>query len=181
MKVEIENGILVCGTDSEWKNLPENEHEFLHDCFGFWEGFTKEGKLRWYELHTSNSETLEWRMRHMLLYAKTYDVEVTDEVRALYAEIKERADEERRLKRQAEILESKRRKWEYRERTGCADCRLCERIGDGWFRCQHSGDELEVRFSEVWDPVSKSMIIFHEVGVPNVHCKDYYQERKEWR
>lgn len=181
MKVEIENGILVCWTDNEWKQLSEKEHEFLYKCFGYWEGFTKDGKLRWYELHTSDAETLERRMRLMLLYADMYDVDVSEAVREQYTEIKARADEEQRLKRQAELLEAKRRKWEYRERTGCADCRMCERIGSGWFRCNHSGEELEARFCEVWDPKSRSMIMFHEIGVPNAHCKDYYQERKEWR
>lgn len=180
MRVEVEDGIVVCSTDSDWKLLPENEHDFLHKCFTFWEGFTRNGKLKWYEVNTDRADTHEWRMRQMLNNAAACGVEVSEEVREIYAELKAKADAEMLLKERLAFLESKRRAWEYRERTGCEGCGACERIGDGWFKCQHSGDELEARFSEAWDPVTKCMIIFHEVGVPNAHCKDYYQERKEF-
>ena len=180
MRVEVENGIIVCGTDSDWKQLPENEHNFLYKCYGFWVGFTKNGKLQ-HSPTTRSADLQEWSMRGMLLAAETCGVEVTEEVRKLYAELKEKAAEELLLKERLAFLEMKRKTWESRERTGCDGCRECERIGDGWFRCKHSGDDLEARFSEVWDPVTQCMVIFHEVGIPNAHCKDYYQERKLWR
>ena len=181
MKVELENGIIVCGTDSDWKQLPENEHEFLSKCYPWWQYFTESGKLKWFKFNTDRAATHEYAMRRMIKHAETCKVEVTEEVRELYKTWNERAEEDRVLQERLAFLEGKRRAWEYRQRTGCADCKSCERIGDSWFRCKYSGDDLEVRFSEVWDPVTQSMIMFHEVGVPNAHCKDYYQERKLWR
>lgn len=181
MRVEVENGIIVCGTDSDWKNLPENEHEFLAKCYPWWQGFTENGKLKWYKFNTDRAETHEYSMRRMLAYAETCEVEVTEEVREIYKDWKARAEEDRIIQERLAFLESKRKTWESRERTGCDGCRECERIGEGWFRCKHSGDDLEARFSEVWDPVTQCMVIFHEVGIPNAHCKDYYQERKLWR
>lgn len=180
MRVEIENGVVICGTDSDWKNLPDNEHEFLHKCYTFWEGFTKEGKLKWHELYSSRPDTDEWRFRQMISYAESCGVEVSEEVREHYRAIKEKAEEYRIIKERQYFLEAKRRTWEQRERNGCEGCRECARIGDGWFRCRYSGDDLEARFSEVYDPATQCMIIFHEVGIPNAHCKDYYQERKEF-
>jgi hypothetical protein len=180
LRVEVENGIIVCGTDSDWKNLPENEHEFLYKCYGFWVGFTKNGKL----LHSSTTKSADLQelfMRRMINAAETCGVEVTEEVREIYKDWKARAEEDRIIQEWLAFMESKRKTWEYRERTGCDGCRECERIGEGWFRCKRSGDDLEARFSEVWDPVTQCMVIFHEVGVPNAHCKDYYQERKLWR
>lgn len=180
MRVEIEQGIVVCDTDSDWKDLPENEHEFLYKCYSYWEGFTKSGKLKWYKLSSNRAETEEWRMRSMITHAYTCNVEVSQDVLREFERIKEQAKEELLLKERLAFLESKRRKWATRERDGCEGCMDCIRVGDGWFKCGYSGDDLETRFSEVWDPVTQCMIIFHEVGVPNAHCKDYYQERKEF-
>ena len=182
MRVEIENGIVVCGTDSDWKALPENEHDFLSKCYPWWQGFTESGKLMWFKFNpNATAQTKAYAMNMMIIYAKERSIEVTDEVKGLYSELKEAAEEELILQERLAFLECKRRTWEYRQRTGCEDCNSCERIGDGWFRCKYSGDELEARFSEVWDPVTQCMLMFHEVGIPNTHCKDYYQERKEWR
>lgn len=180
MKVEVENGIIVCGTDSDWKNLPENEHNFLYKSYGFWVGFTKNGKLKHSSI-TKSTDLQEWSMRGMLLAAEMCEVEVTEEVREIYKDWKARSEEDRIIQERLAFMELKRKTWERRERTGCDGCRECERIGEGWFRCKHSGDDLEARFSEVWDSVTQCMVIFHEVGIPNAHCKDYYQERKLWR
>ena len=180
MRVEIENSAIVCGTDSDWKKLPDNEREFLYKCYTMWEGFTKTGKLKWYETNSS-AGTKEERYRRMLRNAESCGVEVAQEVLEVIQALKAQAEDERILAERLAFLEAKRKAWERRERVGCEGCQNCERIGDGWFKCHYSGDDLEARFSEIYDPVTQCNLMFHEVGIPNAHCKDYYQERKTWR
>lgn len=179
MKIELENGKIVLSAEN-WKALTEKEHEYLHKCYayGMWVDFTPSGKLKFREYEKAKYQVE--LIRIMFSLAEAANVAHEEEVETVYNQLREKALEELLLEERKAFLEQKRRTWECRERTGCEGCRDCERIGDGWFRCLYSGDDLEARFSEVWDPVSRCMIIFHEVGVPNAHCKDYYQERKEF-
>ena len=180
MKIEIENGEVVCSTTSDWKRLPENEHKFLSDCYTYaiWTSFTASGKIKMRVQEKAKYAVELFRM--MFVCAKAHEIEIAQEVVELWQEWKQKAAEELLLEERLAFLEGKRKAWERRQRDGCDGCQHCERIGESWFRCKYSGEDLTARFSEVWDPVTRCMIIFHEVGVPNAHCKDYYQERKEY-
>ncbi len=183
MRIEMENGTVVCAAEN-WKTLSYDEHKFLSDCYGYavWVDFTASGKLKMQMPGKAwHAQRVAQLLRIMLAFAKAHNIEVRECVNSFYNEWKAKADEEKAQEEKLAYIESLRQRWESRQRTGCADCRECERIGDAWFRCKHSGDELDTRFSEVYDPVTQCMLIFHEVGVPNEHCKDYYQERKESR
>ena len=180
MRIEMENGAVVLSAEN-WKALSEDEHKYLYKCYSYamWVGFTPSGKLK-----MRVPDKVKYKadlLQTAISYAESRGIEVADEVRAELEQWQEKAMEERLLEDKLAYIESLRRRWESRQRTGCAGCRQCERIGDGWFRCGYSGDDLDARFSEVYDPETQCMLIFHEVGEPNEHCKDYYQERKESR
>ena len=180
MRIEMENGAVVCAVN-DWKSLTSDEHKFLSNCYGYavWTGFTESGKLKMRAPEKASSAAD--LLRITISFAETREIEITDEVRAELERWKDKGLEERLQEEKLAYIQKLRENWEYRQKKGCAGCRQCERIGDGWFRCGYSGDDLDARFSEVYDPLTQCMLIFHEVGEPNEHCKDYYQERKESR
>lgn len=153
----------------------EDEYAFMQAC---------EKRMMWWELDDGIQLTYPSDLPRrvelwgaLLTYAKKYGVEVDNSFIEVYN------NEAKRLKTkhgQEELLRHinfKRQVWETTQKNGCICCQYCERIGDGWFKCKYSGDELETRISEYWDPITNVMVMFHEVGVPNEHCRDYYNER----
>lgn len=161
------------------KTATDDEYAFMQAC---------EKQMMWWELDdgvqlTSPTDIVRrvnlWRA--LLEYAKKYGIEVDGSFYSIYEEAEKQLQTKKGQEELLAYVNLKSKTWENRQKTGCMFCKYSERIGDGWFICKYSGDELEMRISEYWDQVTNMMVTFHEVGVPNEHCKDYYQERKLWR
>lgn len=184
MKVYVLNSVIVCDTDNDWQNLPRNEHNFLRDCFGYWEWQSGNTRLQWYNVYRKNDVYEEEKLRWMLHYAKLYEIEVSKEVRAIYEDAKllrQWIEDGEKLEKSIEL---KLKKWGRRETYGCLGCRYCEKSGfdkDAKYKCAFSGDELKTRFFEEYSNREKKMFLFATTGVPNGHCVDCITIRDEWR
>jgi hypothetical protein len=181
MRVFVENGIVVCDTNSDWKKLPENEHNFLYECFLLWEWQKGSNKLQWHKKTTTNNKIEYDYLKQMVKNANSNQIEVADEVVDILEGLEAKVNEELLTREKRLEIERLRKRWEVRQREGCYGCNYCEQIGDAWFKCRYSGDELETRFFEKWNPETQCMELFHEMGIPNAHCIDCFNERKEWR
>lgn len=153
----------------------ENEYAFMQAC---------EKQMMWWDFDDGVQLTYPTDIvrrvklwRSLLEYANKYGIEVDEAFLCIY----EKAEKELQTKEgQEELLayvNLKRSAWKNRQEMGCMFCKDCEQIGKGWFRCKYSGDDLATRVSEYWDQVTNTVEMFHEVGVPNEHCRDYYNER----
>lgn len=176
MRVDVnERNDLVCIAE-DWKQLTKEEHDFLSDCFWqvIWTGFTEDGYLK-FNASESNYNNYR-RINTMLFHAKSHGVAVGESVREYLQAIDEKAREEQRQADFEREIELKKTVWKNRKETGCMHCKYSIQVGDGDFTCGYSGDELDFKFTEVYNPDTKAMEIFYEVGKPNNHCKDYFEE-----
>lgn len=175
MKIEMRNGEVVCVAE-DWKNLSSNESNYLANCYwtAIWTGLTEDGNLRFNS--TGDTYEVKRRLAGAIAHAKNAEVEVTPEIGEYFRQLTLRASEAYEKQQKAHKAELLRERWENRKKTGCDNCPYCEEVGDAWFRCRLSGDELDCRIGSVYNHYSQMLELFHESGIPNEHCKDYYVE-----
>ena len=176
MIVDVKNEDIVCIAD-DWKALQDNERKFLSQCYfnGVWTHFDDGGRL---VMRKEDDAARQEKIIHAMGYAaEQNNIKVSEGVADLLLIVKEKQKKEEERRIAEKIIEMKRSSWEYRQKRGCEGCRMCKVVGDASFVCGYSGDDLDCRFAEVWNLELKMMDIFHEVGVPNEHCKDYFGER----
>ena len=176
MRIEIQNDNVICIAE-DWKNLQRNEREFLSKSFfnAIWTEFTKDGNLMMGK-GSSNAIGLYQRLKSIIYLAECYGIELTDEVGQYEERLKAEMEQERIKLEQAHAAKMLRERWEARKLTGCDYCKYSEQVGAAWFRCKLSGDELNCRVSSVYDYERQTLDLFHECGVPNEHCKDYFKD-----
>ena len=175
LRVFVKNDKVVCGCE-DWNALQANERKFLSDCYwtACWTDFDGDGNLTMYE--PASAFERRRTILNIEYNAKNNGIEVSDEVRAYAETLEQAAKEEQERARKAQEAQAARERWESRKKDGCDDCGYCQRMGDGWFKCKYSGDELDSRMSERWDGLRGVYELFYEVGVPNERCKDFYRE-----
>lgn len=175
MKIDIIENQLVCIAD-DWKNLSKEEHDFLRTCYleQTWVGFTEEGYLKFYE--GNSCQWRERRMKRMLEAANARSVEVSEAAKTWIDNFMNLVSEEKRQEEIAREVALKRERWEDRQKRGCQLCKYSRKFGDGDFWCEYSKEWLDFRLGECWDPVKGIMYMFYEIGIPNNHCKDYFNE-----
>lgn len=180
MRVEVKNGVIVCSA-ADWNKLADNERKFLSACYwtACWTDFDEEGNL---VMRKSSYEADTYRtLINVLVNAANNHVEVTDEARAYKERYKTAVMEEERRQKESHEAEIARERWDSRKKHGCDYCKYCLKMGDGWFKCVYSGDELDSRLGEHWNVERGVYELFHESGEPNEHCKDFYKETKKRR
>lgn len=177
MRVEVnEKKELVCVAE-DWKKLTEAEHKFLTACYWdlIWSAFTEDGALKFYQAYSGFNNVR--RLKKMLSHAKEFNITVNENVNE-YVSAFERKEKAKREQEELEReIEMRKTVWKNRKERGCMHCSYCQQLGDGYFKCLYSGDDLDSRFMEEYNPIIKAMEIFHEVGEPNEHCKYYFGEQ----
>ena len=184
MRIELKDGEIVC-VMSAWKELNFNEKKFYDKCYWhhIFDGYSEElnekgGYLTYRKGHLDLTATeFNQRLNGLFYLAETYQIEVAEEVREYRKKAREKANEERKRVEFAQAIQFKRDVWESRKRSGCQGCQYSEQVGDSLFLCNHSGDELDTRICEYYDIFTGVNEMFHEMGEPNEHCKDYFNER----
>lgn len=175
IRVGMKDGVLVCTAD-DWKKLESNERKFLAECYRsiIWFSYSEGGDLTFNPHGDADSKVR--RIYSMKFHASNNGIEVAEDVEEYLVRLKDIAREAEERAEAARRAELAKALWKDRQENGCEGCRYSIQIGDDWFRCQYSGDELDSKFMEKWNPTIMAMEIFHEVGVPNEHCKYYVKE-----
>lgn len=174
MKVDFINGKIVC-IAADWNKLGENERKFLSECYwrGIWGDFDENGHLPFRTPDTA--QEIHKKLCHIVQSGEWNKVEITDGVFAIKDKYEPIAEKERNEWEAARQAVLRQEKWESRKKNGCGGCKHCMQIGDGWFRCLYSGDELDSRMYNEYNYVTNVYEMFHEMGEPNEHCKDYVE------
>lgn len=182
MRIEMLNGKVVCRTD-DWKALEENEQKFLSSeswtMTWVWGKDEFNGMLVMRECPNAKSRVT--LLHNTFYHAKESNVEITDETSRYLSDQYQAALAEEDLKRREKEAIRRRQSWKYRQEQGCDGCEFNIQIGDGDFKCGYSGDMLDSQFMSIWNVEHKCEDIFHETGIPNAHCKDFYKEEIKLR
>ena len=175
MRIETSESQIVCVAD-DWKELSKSERDFLSDCYwrGIWVGFDGLGRLI---MRVQTAVEMLQKIKTVIYRAIEHGVEYSPEIEQLKEKYEELAKTEREKEEAAKAIAFKKERWKNRKERACVNCPYCVRLGDGWFQCRYSGDELGSRFIETYNPAIQAMELFYEVGEPNEHCKDYINER----
>lgn len=184
MKIELKDGEIVC-VMSAWKDLNFNEKKFYDKCYwhhifdGYSEELNEKGGYLTYRKGRLDLTAIEFnqRLNGLFYWAETYQIEVAEEVREYRQKAREKANEERKRVEFAQAIQFKRDVWESRKKSGCQGCEYMVECGNGDFSCRYSGDILKTRIGEYYDIFTGAYTIFHEMGEPNEHCKNYFNER----
>ena len=182
MRIELKDGKVVCLAD-DWKNLSPEERKFL--SAESWTMTWNWGKDEFDGVLVMR-ECINARSKVTLLHntfnnAKENGVEISEETRKFLNDQYQAALAEEERNRQDQEAIRRRFLWKNRQENGCDGCPFKEQIGDGDFQCKFSGDLLDSRFMSVWNMEHQCQDIFHETGVPNEHCKDFYKEEIKLR
>ena len=177
MKVDYINGKIVCVAEN-WKVLSNKERGFLQDCFwiAIWTNFDADGNLVMGERKDAQSYVQAFLV--IITSAKKNEIAICDKVNELLNFYRELSKEEfAREERQRNVL-FRKEVWESRKKNGCGTCRKLLQTCDDGFKCMYSGDELETKFYDEYNPITRVYEMFHVTGVPNEHCKDFVSERQ---
>lgn len=133
--------------------LEGKNHDFLHDCYGCFDGYIGYGNLKM--ARSTVPPVDEWRrncalsddyktLTTILFYAGQYGIEVEDGVRQLSEEWKKRLDEyeERKREKIRKVIASD--KWQYLKKYGCGRCENCKKLAgyDDTYICAATYEEL---------------------------------------
>lgn len=99
--------------------------------------------------------------------AEWLHVDVDKSVDELFEKFKREYNEKREL-RIAELIEAERQK---EEKADCSYCRHCICVGDGDYTCTYSGDDLNSKIADDYDPVNGVHYCFADVPVRTSKCK----------
>lgn len=177
MKLKFENDLLLCIAE-DWKKLEYNEKSFLSkiafECITY---LNDNGDLQ-FMLKGYKLDSKILVVKRILALAKEYFIEIDESVEVYLQELLKQEKEEEDLYLKQYKLECKERMWAHRQKVGCEGCEHSKRYGDAWFGCGLSGDDLNVRIAEFYNYKTKCNELFHETGIPNEHCKDFFQFRE---
>lgn len=176
MKIERNGNTLIC---VEVDKLTDGDDRFFQACYihGLWIE-DEESETRFKLRYCENVVRLEECIRLVLRYAEKFGCTVDKAVFVLAHSLQSECETEKARAIKAREVEMARLRWARRKETGCEYCTRCKKLGDADFFCGYSGDRLDCRMDLYhYDPVTRQTIAFYEIGEPNEHCKDYFEEK----
>lgn len=165
VKADVEKGVIYL---AGWKELnaakafQEKANAYFYIPF-------KNGRVELANVGSYNQYTFIQNIRKV---ANWLNVDVDGSVDELYERFK-REHNEKRERRIAELIAEERQK---HQGEGCGYCRDCVCVGDGDYECAYSGDELNSKIADDYDPVKGVHYSFADKPMPTSKCKYLTEE-----